>query len=615
MSSKDEFIIKRSDSTTDIFRKWDEFITAAKAAKLIDIFNGKTSVKSDEEVEADNKSRLSYLKTALIKQTLIQESNLTIQIMQEIEANELYAYFYATDIIAVDPNFPTEEEWVTSRSRILYNQDAYTNYLYKCGEEEIAIDDPARDIQCQSIRPGNYYIGYGSNNIQEALEAQNVVRIRNHQWRRLAEKESKVSPAIERLHPTDTAETISNKLTEENKSKADTEYSKNSKHYEAEKLRVAGEHASIIHFLSTTVDGIEGTAAAPLIRAKKYDQILESIRSSYGCIQSPKACNDLQVELGMITLGDDETVNQFVHRIRNLVANIQVISESLENKNPRLTFSQAYEGSTYTEEKWKLHFATSTQYTGHLALLHRIIVGINDSRLKQVAYDFNVQVLKVDQTIERLLDQMIIGETALPIGNQVVHQFSSVTTTNNGNSGGKHFCSYHSFGGVQSTHDTKDCNLQKQGLTTVDPTNSKWQVLQSTGDHFIPRPRTPLPNNSSGNKRKGNNASWQAKPNNPSGKPCYKCLQLKKEGESIPDWITTNHTADKCTRTKLPKFKKTNASFARDNDSKHDDGTLSKAAVNQIVQAMQASATKPAKARQQVLIQNGEDGYFVPGSS
>jgi len=558
MSSKDEFIIRRSDSTTDIFRKWDEFITAAKAAKLIDIFNGKTSVKSDEEVEADNKSRLSFLKTALVKQSLIQEGNLTIQIMQEIEAHELYAYFYATDIIAVDPFFPTEEEWVTSRSRILYNQDAYINYLYKCGEEEITIGDPARDIQCQSIRPGTYYVGYGSNDLQEALEAINVVRIRNHQWRRLAEKEVKVTPAIDRLHPNDTAETISIKLTEENKAKAITEYSKNSKHYEAEKLRVAGEHASIIHFLSTTVDGIEGTAAAPLIRAKKYDQILESIRSSYGCIQSPKACNDLQVELGTITLGDDETVKQFVHRIRNLVANIQVISESLENKTPRLTFSQAYEGSTYTEEKWKLHFANNTQYTGHLALLHRIIVGINDSRLKQVSYDFNVQVLKVDQTIERLLDQMIIGETALPIGNQVVYQFSSVTTNSNGNSNGnsnkQHFCSYHSFGGVKSTHDTKDCNLQKQGLTIVDPANSKWQVLQTTGEHFVPRSRTPL------NARVTNNG-WKPKPNNPSGKPCWKCLKLNKEGESIPDYITTNHIPEKCDRTKMPKYSKDNAAY------------------------------------------------------
>ena len=37
--------------------------------------------------------------------------------------------------------------------------------------------------------------------------------------------------------------------------------------------------------------------------------------------------------------------------------------------------------------------------------------------------------------------------------------------------------------------------------------------------------------------------------------------------------------------------------------------------MNQIVQAMQASANKPPKGRQQVLIQNVEDGHFVPGSS
>ena len=43
------------------------------------------------------------------------------------------------------------------------------------------------------------------------------------------------------------------------------------------------------------------------------------------------------------------------------------------------------------------------------------------------------------------------------------------------------------------------------------------------------------------------------------------------------------------------KYKKTNASFAKDNASKHEDGVLSKTAVNQIVQAMQASVNKPAK--------------------
>jgi hypothetical protein len=231
-----------------------------------------------------------------------------------------------------------------------------------------------------------------------------------------------------------------------------------------------------------------------------------------------------------------------------------------------------------------------------------------------VSYDFNVQVLKVDQTIERLLDQMIIGETALPIGNQVVHQFSSVTTNSNRNSNKQHFCSYHSFGGVKSTHDTKDCNLQKQGLIIVDPANSKWQVLQTTGEHFVQRSRTPLPPNTSGNKRKGNNNGWKPKPNNPSGKPCWKCLKLNKEGESIPDYITTNHIPEKCDRTKMPKYSKDNAAYFRDKESKKEDA-LSKAQLNQIVQAIHATSKKPPKGRQQVLIQNGEDGYFEQESS
>jgi hypothetical protein len=45
-----------------------------------------------------------------------------------------------------------------------------------------------------------------------------------------------------------------------------------------------------------------------------------------------EACNDLQVEIRKITLGDDETVTQFVHHTRNLVANIQIISELLKEK-------------------------------------------------------------------------------------------------------------------------------------------------------------------------------------------------------------------------------------------------------------------------------------------
>ena len=219
-----------------------------------------------------------------------------------------------------------------------------------------------------------------------------------------------------------------------------------------------------------------------------------------------------------------------------------------------------------------------------------MIVGITESRLAQVAYNFNVLISKADQAIEKLVANMIIGETALPIEKQVIH-VSSVTTSSNGSSSSRNFCSYHSFGGVISSHDTKDCKIQKQGLTIVDPSNSKYQVLKSTGEHFTARARTSLPNNSSGTKRKGNNGS-QPHPNNPSGKPCWECVKLQKEGDTIPDWISITHTPDNCTRTKASKYKKTNASFAKDNASKHEDGVLSKTAVNQIVQAMQASVSE-----------------------
>ena len=60
-----------------------------------------------------------------------------------------------------------------------------------------------------------------------------------------------------------------------------------------------------------------------------------------------------------------------------------------------------------------------------------MIVGITESRLDKVAYEFNVQVPKIDQTIEKLVARMIIGETALPIEKQVIH-VSSVTTSSNG---------------------------------------------------------------------------------------------------------------------------------------------------------------------------------------
>ena len=55
-----KFIIRRDDSTVDFFRKYDELLAAAKADRLLDYLTDKAHVKSKADVEALNKTRLSF---------------------------------------------------------------------------------------------------------------------------------------------------------------------------------------------------------------------------------------------------------------------------------------------------------------------------------------------------------------------------------------------------------------------------------------------------------------------------------------------------------------------------------------------------------------------------
>ena len=72
----------------------------------------------------------------------------------------------------------------------------------------------------------------------------------------------------------------------------------------------------------------------------------------------------------------------------------------------------------YTEEKWQLLVPINIQYTGHLGLHQKVIVGVTEFRLSQVAYDFNTQISKADQTIEKLMtDQSAcIADWQTPVG-------------------------------------------------------------------------------------------------------------------------------------------------------------------------------------------------------
>jgi hypothetical protein len=121
---------------------------------------------------------------------------------------------------------------------------------------------------------------------------------------------------------------------------------------------------------------------------------------------------------------------------------------------------------------------------------------------------------------------------------------------------------------LKSSHDTKQCNTIYKGLTIQDTNNAKWHVLKDSAEHFTPRDKSTALSNASDTKRKNNH-------DKPPDKLCTKRLQLNREGGTIPFEVMKTHTPDKCYKPKAEEAK--------------SDSVLSKAAVNQILQAMNAS--------------------------
>ena len=106
----------------------------------------------------------------------------------------------------------------------------------------------------------------------------------------------------------------------------------------------------------------------------------------------------------------------------------------------------------------------------------------------------------------------------------------------------------------------------KNGLTTSDPTNSKWLVYKSSGLHYVSR-GDPSKSSNESKKRsfesnsKGSNKS--AKPSSgATAKSCTNCKKLNREGADIPERIMKTHGADQCRvdAKKWPKDKATTKS-------------------------------------------------------
>ena len=60
----------------------------------------------------------------------------------------------------------------------------------------------------------------------------------------------------------------------------------------------------------------------------------------------------MKVKLANTGFSPDETVHQYVNKIRNLVANIQIVSEQIEERVEPLTYEEAFQACILTDEQF-----------------------------------------------------------------------------------------------------------------------------------------------------------------------------------------------------------------------------------------------------------------------
>jgi len=247
----------------------------------------------------------------------------------------------------------------------------------------------------------------------------------------------------------------------------------------------------------------------------------------------------LQASFTNITMGPTDTVYVFMDRVQTLLANIHVTFEALDEfpVEDRLSFEQVYQACLYDEPQWDLAFPNNPVYNKHSVILVRLLEAITQSRLKQVAFLFNTNFpARADRTVLRLVDAMIIGEAALPLDQQVMHQVSAVTTSGVTEKVPK-FCAFHSHNGMVTYHTTEEC------------------------------------------------------------KSVSKCKELIAGGDSIPAYVMKNHHADNCRIKQHSKnssnknSKPSNSEGDNDKSSKPKSSIpLTKKQVAQVVQALSLSA-------------------------
>ena len=546
-------IILLSFKAEDFYMNFHLILERASIRALGGYVTGKQLLPSEAKIEHLNLPMEHFFRQQLKSEQVKAEDKMRLRLANQIQMNPLRAYLLATPIIAVNPLHPTIDELNHSRQQILYNKRTYQRFVEDLGQELEAEGTPERERQYNSIRPSPAYRGYGSNDLANTEAANNVVEILPFQWDDLIDLEVSRHPSINRLENEDNLEVLTEKLSPEGISTANTAFNKSMKSYTTEKARVNDLHAQLLKFFKETIEGLDTNPASTHIKNHQWHEVLPAIRQYYGNMDKPNALNGMKVKLSNTGFEANETVHQYVNKIRNLVANIQVVSEQIEERIEPLTYEEAFQACILTDDQFVEKHHGHRPVIDHLTILQKFLVDMANTRLHQVQYQWTTFPRTADQrTVVNLIKAMDTGESAMVVDDHSKLQFLAVSTVGSNGFAKNFFCAYHSYNGAKANHDTKDCNAINSGRTKIDPKDSKYHVKKGTGTHFMESKNNNNNSNSGGDKSSkkrsfdGSNNSNDNKKSGNTPKSCTKCLKYNKEGAEIPETVMKTHDASKC---------------------------------------------------------------------
>lgn len=576
MSKTKSFIIKSGASSEEWFTKRSEIYLAAEQDGILSYLEPGSSLPTISNIESKAVSEYNIYKNMLLIQTEKDEKNL-IPIISDL-VKDYSPYIYELNQIPVLGR--KKKDYRDCRKTVYVPWNGFKDYISKL-RMKIPTDLVEKEELALRVLKDNYFTTVKGTPEEREL-SRTTKYIPTPTFYSIIEKEVLRDPRIVRYKRKDAnkVDQVIEKLTATSLAEARFKIESQSVHLAKTIKRTNDEHAKVLTFLMSSIEGVVNSVASEAIRKQQWERVIPSLNEMYTEQLTQSSSTSFLLKLLHIKLNDNESIQHYMEKAKNIVSNIQEINQVLNEKSgagikkwDKLNPTQCESLLLLTEQEFNQQYPLSRQYTSEQIILDSLIMGCSHQgcRLATAMERFKLKRNEETQTVVKFFAAIRIEENILPQEKQVrLNEYVEVNyVTNDVNDkndkkrkkdktskSNSEFCSFHSHGNNISNHTTDNCRVINEGRTKTDPNNSKWQVRIKDGLHFVPFVKNVKTDQTNKKKKKGNGKGQ-----------CSICLEASKKDKSITTEQINSHDASRHnpnfkSKVKSDDPRSTNASHA-----------------------------------------------------